>query len=158
MFAEQQAVYVGLLEDDSASNEGWARIEIPGLDSHAAGGAIVVDVSATKSDEHDIGKKLMRRQNMEIERSSHAIFDSRQERERIARYLVVEHGGILGVGRQLHAIPASLIDTAVASDRFQVRVSLDTVEDGPTMHDYPLSRREEQTICAYYGTTPYWDE
>ncbi len=71
------------------------------------------------------------------------------------RYAVIGFGGLLGLGRHRVAVPAALLDLEALPPRMSV--TREVVQQAPPYdRDIPLSRQEESTIHAYFGTTPHW--
>ncbi|MDP9365800.1 MAG: PRC-barrel domain-containing protein, partial [Chloroflexota bacterium] len=74
---------------------------------------------------------------------------------RTIRYLVVGFGGVLGLGRHRVAVPASFAD--LQSNPIRLTLEKDVLQRAPKFdEDAPFSRREERTVCAYFGCDPYW--
>jgi sporulation protein YlmC with PRC-barrel domain len=75
--------------------------------------------------------------------------------QRVPRYVIVTHGGMLGIGRKRAAVPVSLVD--LDASPVQIHVDNETIERAPGWDtDAPFSRREEHLVCAYFGVQPYW--
>lgn len=76
---------------------------------------------------------------------------------RHVRFMLVEHGGILGIGATESFIPVDTI-TEVIADEVHVDTDLKTVagipEYDPDIESKPRSYRE---TYDYYGVTPFWD-
>lgn len=84
-------------------------------------------------------------------------FRSGADGEPVVRYVVVGFGGLLGLGRHHAAVPAAL--AALAALPVRLTVARAVLEDAPQFDpSLAFSRREEQAICAYFGTAPYWSE
>jgi hypothetical protein len=82
--------------------------------------------------------------------------DGGAERDEV-RYVVVSYGGMLGIGKRQTVIPVDQIDLDASPIR--VNVTKDVLHRAPVYdHVAPFSRREEHTVCAYFGTTPYWSQ
>ena len=73
----------------------------------------------------------------------------------VVRYVVVGFGGVLGLGRHHVAVPADQI--ALDTPPLRVNIDRDVLHRAPPYDpDAPFSLREEQAVCAYFGTKPYW--
>jgi hypothetical protein len=71
------------------------------------------------------------------------------------RYVVISFGGVLGIGRRLVAVPVE--NVTLSGDPVRVSVARDVLQRAPVFDPTaPFSRREEQVVCAYFGSTPYW--
>ena len=75
--------------------------------------------------------------------------------ESIVRYVVVGHGGLLGIGRNRNAVPCDMIE--FDEENIRARVERDRLGGAP---DYdpamPFSRKDELAVHQYFGTEPYW--
>jgi hypothetical protein len=72
------------------------------------------------------------------------------------RYVIVGHGGVLGIARRRVAVPAPLVSGGERAVR--LIVDRDRFAGAPLYHaDTPFSRRDELNIHAYFETKPYWD-
>ena len=73
----------------------------------------------------------------------------------VVRYVVVGFGGVLGLGRRRVAVPAGMAD--LDADPIRLDFAKTVLQQAPAYDDdTPFSRREEQTVCAYFGCSPYW--
>jgi hypothetical protein len=82
--------------------------------------------------------------------------DTRTEVDEV-RYVIVAFGGVLRIGRHYVAVPIELIE--LEQDPARVRVGHDLLRSAPHYdRTAPFSRAEEYTVCAYFGTRPYWSE
>lgn len=78
---------------------------------------------------------------------------------RRARMLVVEHGGLLGIGASHSYLPVDAV-TSVEADRVRVNRSRDEIGAAPA-YDPDLVERSAQTeyyerLYGYYGFGPFW--
>ncbi|MDQ3694738.1 MAG: hypothetical protein M3464_14090 [Chloroflexota bacterium] len=73
----------------------------------------------------------------------------------VPRYVVLEFGGVLGIGRHHVAIPIQLVDLAM--DPVRVQLNRAALSGAPEYNeDGPLGRREEERIFRFYAISPYW--
>lgn len=71
----------------------------------------------------------------------------------VLHYAVIGFGGLLGLGRHRVVVPAELVDLEARPPRLSV--SRETVQQAPPYDPgIPLSRTDESTIHAYFGTRP----
>ena len=71
------------------------------------------------------------------------------------RYVVVAYGGVLGIGRHRVAVPAGQLD--LDPDPARLAITKEVLHHAPAFDtNTPFSRRDEQTVCAYFGCDPYW--
>lgn len=71
------------------------------------------------------------------------------------RYVVIEFGGLLGIGKNRVAVPAE----HVALDAIPIQLAIDrnTLQDAPRYHaDEPFSRQDEELVCDHFGCPRYW--
>lgn len=165
IFTEQQAIHVG----DAAMPEidgpdGASDIPLP--DACVISDAVVLDVSnlrvlnGDKSNSRNemLGRQLVDEAGAEIGPITGIVVDPHVIGYGAPAYIVVQHGGFLGVGRQEYVIPIELIHDAPGTGGFRARLELDVLENAPAFDArLPISRREEMSICGYYGTVPYWE-
>lgn len=164
VFADQQAVYVGLIDFEIHDCD-WADGAISTPDAPAYGDVILVDATAGSLNEeqrsestHLIGAGLRDEAGNEIGTICATILDLARDRQELQDYVVIERAGFLGVGQNLHVLPAGIIQELPDGSGYQASCSLESVENGPAFDArLPFSRREEQAICAYYGTKPHWE-
>lgn len=72
----------------------------------------------------------------------------------VVRYVVVGHGGVMGLGRHRVAIPVAAID--LKSRPVSLTVSNALVKWAPALNDELFSRHEEQAVNDHFGVRPYW--
>ena len=77
---------------------------------------------------------------------------------RIARLLIVGHGGLLGMGKKQHLIP---LEALRRGDEEQVRIDR-AKDDILAMPEYHAAEGEEEElqyadVYAAYGIRPYWE-
>lgn len=172
--AEHNAVHIGLANTDSGiARRAEAGLAAP-LGSSNNGYALVTDsvtplVNLCSPDAGEgstvpsphCGRKVVDRDGNEcgsvVEILAEVTPDTAGEPpEPIIRYAVVGFGGVLGLGRRHLVVPAEQLD--LSADPIVIATSKDTLQRAP-LHDIdiPLSRREEQIIYGFFGTTPYWE-
>ena len=73
-------------------------------------------------------------------------------------YVVVSHGGLLGMGKKLFAIPWQALNLRVHEHAFALNVPKETLEksEGFDKDKWPLTREELSRTYDYYGYQPYW--
>ncbi len=73
-------------------------------------------------------------------------------------YVVVSHGGILGLGDKLFAIPWQAFTLKIHEHAFVLNVSKETFDnaEGFDKDNWPLTREELSRTYSYYGYQPYW--
>ena len=78
-------------------------------------------------------------------------------------YVVVEHGGFLGIGDDLFAVPWAAMQFMPGDDQtLLLDIPEDKLENAPRFSrddETPLERREWVTsVHSYYGVQPYWQD
>lgn len=77
-------------------------------------------------------------------------------RERKARFLLVEHGGFLGIGEKKSFIPIDAISRTTSDDVY-INNTADHVALAPGYDpDLVNDRNYQSSIYGYYGCAPYW--
>jgi len=72
-------------------------------------------------------------------------------------YVVVSHGGALGIGNKLFAIPWQALSLRLHEHAFALNVSNETFDKAEGFKDnWPLTRGELSRTYSYYGYQPYW--
>jgi Uncharacterized conserved protein len=73
-------------------------------------------------------------------------------------YVVVSHGGILGIGNKLFAIPWQALSLRLHEHAFALNVPKETLdkEEGFDKDNWPLTREKLSRTYSYYGYQPYW--
>jgi sporulation protein YlmC with PRC-barrel domain len=73
-------------------------------------------------------------------------------------YVVVSHGGLLGMGDKLFAVPWQALTLKVHEHAFALNVPKETLEksEGFDKDKWPLTREELSRTYDYYGYQPYW--
>jgi hypothetical protein len=73
------------------------------------------------------------------------------------RYVVVGHGGILGIARKRYAVPGELLE--LESDRIRLKLDRTLLLEVPEYDaGTPFSRKDELNVHQFFGTRPYWLE
>jgi sporulation protein YlmC with PRC-barrel domain len=78
------------------------------------------------------------------------------DQERRVRFLLVEHGGVMGLGAKRSLVPVDAI-TAIADDTVSISHTGEHVADAPE-YDPALvdDRSYHELVYDHYGYTPYW--
>jgi sporulation protein YlmC with PRC-barrel domain len=71
------------------------------------------------------------------------------------RFLIVEHGGILGFGTTPSYVPVEAV-ARIEQDAVQVDESGERVAGAPRYDPDLLDRLEFEELYGYYGYTPFW--
>jgi sporulation protein YlmC with PRC-barrel domain len=73
-------------------------------------------------------------------------------------YVVVSHGGFLGIGNKLFALPWEALSLRLHEHAFALNVSNETFDkaEGFGKDNWPLTREELSRTYSYYGYQPYW--
>lgn len=173
-FADQNAVYIGMARTDPAIlREALALLNAP-PESSSGGDVVVTDAVAplrhftTNEGTSTVaalhhrevvdmgGAEVGRVEEVIVEAVPSATATGEEGATEVVRYLIIGFGGLFGIGRHQVAVPAELADLTVSPIRLSI--SKEVIERAPRFdHDGPFSRREERAICAYFGTTPYWE-
>lgn len=76
-------------------------------------------------------------------------------------YVVLEFGGLLGMGSKLFAVPLSAMQVDLPNHQFIFDQSKEKLENAPGFDkdNWPdfSDRTWGSDIHAYYGATPYWN-
>lgn len=76
--------------------------------------------------------------------------------ERRVRFMLVEHGGFLGMGETESFIPVDTI-TRISEDEVSIDHTREHVAAAPGYDPALINDRAyHQDICSYYGYDPYW--
>ena len=173
-FADQNAVYIGMARTDSGIlSEAVALLNAP-PESSSGGDVVVTDAVAplrrhTDNEGSSTVAVLHHREVVDagdeevgsieeviVEAVPSATTTGGEDDKDVVRYLVIAFGGLFGLGRHQVAVPADLTDLTISPIRLSI--TKEVLERAPRFdHDGPFSRREERAICAYFGTTPYWE-
>jgi hypothetical protein len=75
----------------------------------------------------------------------------------VMRYLVVGHGGVLGLGRRRIAVPVAAA-ADLTSPVLRLAIPKSQFEHAPAYdEDVPFSRHDEHAIFVAFGLPPYWE-
>lgn len=105
-------------------------------------------------DEEDIrGRKVFDRSDNEVGKVGDLIID---EAESKVRFLVLEHGGFLGIGEKEAYIPVDAV-AGLDEDRVRIDRTRDQVADAP-VYDPELTEQSEyyDRLYTHYGYVPFW--
>ncbi|MFE7900616.1 PRC-barrel domain-containing protein [Streptomyces sp. NPDC057424] len=107
----------------------------------------------TAADEDVRGRKVTDRSGNELGKVGDLLVD---EEERRVRFLLVEHGGFLGIGEKKSYIPVDAV-ADVTEDRVRIDRTRDQVVDAPE-YDPELVDRTEfyDRVYQHYGYAPFW--
>jgi sporulation protein YlmC with PRC-barrel domain len=101
------------------------------------------------------GDKVVNRNGKDIGKIEELMIDLQDGK---VAYAVVSHGGILGIGSKLFAIPWQALSLRVHEHAFVLDIPKETLDkaEGFDKDNWPLNREELSGIYAYYGYQPYW--
>jgi hypothetical protein len=170
-FADQDAVHIGQARTRSeVAHEALALLAVPVA---AAGTEVVVtdavtplrrlcqDAEAEPWIESMCRAQVVDRDGDEVgtvdEILADAISDNDSEDPfKEIRYIVIGFGGVLGIGRHRVAVPVHLV--RFETEPARLLFTRDLLQRAPDFDpEEPFSRREEESVFAYFGTMPYWD-
>jgi sporulation protein YlmC with PRC-barrel domain len=99
------------------------------------------------------GRKVTDRSGNELGKVGDLIID---EEERKVRFLLLEHGGFLGIGEKKSYIPVDAV-ASVAEDQIRIDRTRDQVADAPE-YDPELVDQSEyyDRLYTHYGYVPFW--
>lgn len=179
IFGQFAAVYMGLTWTDQAINTAAARLLVTG--PRGGGSVVIADaISPLKrlveeglgsgSDLSQIGREVISIEGETIGEISDVLYemklhdadrdgiaDPTEARQIVARYFVVEFGGMLRMGRHKTAVPSEIVE----SDRIplMIKTTREFVQAAPRLDPVnPLSRQDEVAIRGYYDVQNYWLE
>jgi len=76
-------------------------------------------------------------------------------------YAVLSHGGVLGMGKKLFAIPWSALKLDTVKKRFTLDITKERLEAAPGFNKDAWPRMADQTwatqVHSYYKAKPYWE-
>lgn len=179
-FSKHTAVHLGLARTENSINRTAARLLVTG--PQGGGTVVIADAIAPLRrvtegglDEGSqlslTGRDVVTVTGDSIGSVSDVLYETRladdteaqadlllQGAEVIARYIVVQFGGVLRVGRQRIALPAPLI-VKTNWDLVLVSASREEIQSAPRYDDLsPLSRQDEVAICTHFGVPLYWQQ
>jgi sporulation protein YlmC with PRC-barrel domain len=111
------------------------------------------DRTIPNPDEDIRGRRVIDRNGEQLGKVADLLIDDTAER---ARFLIVEHGGILGLGASQSFIPVEAV-TSIDEDDVRVNTDMRTVAGAPG-YDPGITTEPKyyQDVYGYYGVTPYW--
>jgi hypothetical protein len=173
LFADHDAVHIGLAQSDVELVEKSEALLLAPPERLGGGDVVVADVVAPLRRASRYGGAgefagLRQRQVIDIDGEVAGTVDDvvvevrdpdgpsgPAPEQAIPRYLLIGHGGVLGIGRRVTAVPLELTD--VASDPVRLAISRKVLDGAPGFDDHaPLSRREERAIADHFGVQAYW--
>ncbi|WP_338899615.1 PRC-barrel domain-containing protein [Streptomyces sp. TG1A-60] len=111
------------------------------------------DQKVASADEDVRGRKVVNRTGDELGKVGDLLID--QEENKV-RFLLVEHGGFLGIGEKKTFIPVDAV-TQVTDEEVQIDRSREQVEQAP---EYDPHLVEESNyygrVYDHYGYAPFW--
>jgi len=104
-------------------------------------------------DEDIRGRKVVDRDGEQLGKVVDLLVDDDALR---ARFLVVEHGGILGIGSTQSFIPVESV-AGIDGDEVRVSTDADAVAGAPGYDpQIAIHPKYYEDVYGYYGVTPYW--
>jgi hypothetical protein len=74
-------------------------------------------------------------------------------------FAILSHGGFLGIGRKLVAIPFGALSYGSMDKRFVLDISRDKLESAPAFESTDLTNRKwAGDVYKFFGLQPYWTE
>jgi sporulation protein YlmC with PRC-barrel domain len=111
------------------------------------------DRTIPNPDEDIRGRKVVDRNGEQLGKVTDLLIDDAAMR---ARFLIVEHGGILGIGATQSFIPVEAV-TSIEEEDVQVATDVQTVAGAPVYDpEIALEPQYYENVYGYYGVTPYW--
>lgn len=101
------------------------------------------------------GEKVVNRNNDTLGKIEDIMIDLQDGR---IAYIVISHGGLLGIGRKHIPIPWQAFNLRVPDYAFVVDIPKDVLDraEGLDKDRWPVTREELSTTYSYYGYQPYW--
>lgn len=111
------------------------------------------DQTVANPDEDVRGRAIRDRDGEDLGKVDDLLIDEAEGR---VRFLVAEHGGILGIGATQSFIPVDVI-TGISADEVHIDSSRDHVAGAPR-YDPELGDELDffSSIYGYYGLPPFW--
>ncbi|WP_433405748.1 PRC-barrel domain-containing protein [Streptomyces sp. CA-146814] len=104
-------------------------------------------------DEDILGRKVTDRSGTEIGKVGDLVIDENEQR---VRFLILEHGGLLGIGGKETYIPVDAV-SEVTDDRVHIDRTRDDVAQAPGYDPELLDQNEYYgSLYSHYGYTPFW--
>lgn len=179
-FSRHTAVHLGLARTENSINRTAARLLLTG--PQGGGTVVIADAIAplrrltegTLADRTQIdmiGRDVVTVTGDMVGSVSDVLYETRladdadahpgvepQRDQVIARYIVIQFGGVLGLGRHRVALPTPLV-VKTNWDVVVVSCTRDEVQTAPRYDDIsPLSRQDEVTMCTHFGVPLYWQQ
>jgi len=173
IFSGNTAVHIGLTHTESSIQSVAARLLMTG--PRAGGPVVITDAVAplrglsepdyyAHYDRTIRGRQVVSRLGKPIGRVSDVLYETQvwedqnseaELRRTIPRYIIVNSGGLLPIGRRKTAVPAELVD----ADQTPVllRVTNSELRRAPRYDaSRPLSRQDEVALRRYFHVRNYW--
>ena len=173
LFADHDAIYIGMAQTDAGFFREAEALLHAAPEASSGGDVVVTDAVApllkvsreegppealafcgravVDSEGNDAGSVT----SVLVEEVAPGGPAGREPAKPVVRYVVVGFGGLLGLGRRHVAVPAGMADLDAVPIRLDFAKTV--LHQAPAYDDdAPFSRREEQTVCAYFGCSPYW--
>ncbi|MFQ6853540.1 PRC-barrel domain-containing protein [Streptomyces sp. 35M1] len=104
-------------------------------------------------DEDILGRKVTDRSGTEIGKVGDLVIDENEQR---VRFLILEHGGFLGIGGKETYIPVDAV-SEVTDDLVHIDRTRDDVAQAPGYDPELLDQNEYYgSLYSHYGYTPFW--
>lgn len=99
------------------------------------------------------GRKVTDKDGSDVGKVHDVFVDHREHK---ARFLLVEHGGFLGIGEKKSFIPIDTISRTTSDDVY-LNDTRDHIAEAPGYDPNMVNDRNYQSsIYGYYGCAPYW--
>ena len=170
LFADHDAIYIGVAQTDAGFFREAEALLHAAPEASSGGDVVVTDAVApllkvSREDGPPEALALCGRAVVDAEGNDagsvtsvlveEVDHDGPAPAKPVVRYIVVGFGGLLGLGRHHVAVPAGMADLDAVPIRLEFAKTV--LQQAPAYDDdAPFSRREEQTVCAYFGCSPYW--
>jgi hypothetical protein len=173
LFADHDAVYLGLAQTDTGFFEETEALLAAPPEASSGGDVVVADAVAPLVRVSQAGgspEAVALCHRDVVDAHGHAVglvedvlaepgdphtTAGAEPPQTVARYLVIGFGGLLGLGRHRVAVPVPLAD--LTTDPIRLAADREVLRRGPAYNDdVPFSRREEQAVGGYFDVAPYW--
>ncbi len=173
IFSGNTAVHIGLTHTDPSIQSVAARLLMTGP---MAGGPVVITdaVAPLRSlDEPDPharfdrsirGRAVLSRMGHPVGKVADVLYETKlsedhatgiESRRIIPRYIVVQTGSTLRLGKRMTAVPAELVDAD--QDPVLLRITRSELRGAPRYDtSQPLSRQDEMALRRYFHVRNYW--
>lgn len=177
-FSKHTAVHLGLARTESSINRTAARLLVTG--PQAGGTVVIADAIAPlrrltegglddKSQIDLIGREVVTVSGESIGSVSDVLYETRlkddidaqgqfqlQQADVISRYVIVQFGGVLRMGRQRVALPMPVV-VKTNWELVVISAGREEIQAAPRYDELiPLSRQDEVTMCTHFGVPLYW--